>query len=115
MLASKYGCRDSLSATASALSPHPLFSTQEALFECNLIFIPHNVNNLNLHWQLAVIDVSSKAIRFYDSQGGGNRILSSILRKWLKDAAIARGLHDTAAVEWTVEDTPSDAPTQRNG
>ena len=69
--------------------------TMKLLFPVNEIFTRNEFNRLpkigenGNHWTLAVIDFPEKSFKFYDSLGGKNKDISSILKKYLNSLGIS--------------------------
>ena len=53
------------------------------LFACHQIFVPININDV--HWTLAVIDMDTKVIRYYDSMGGDGQTYLDTLKRYIAD------------------------------
>lgn len=82
------------------------------IFSLYTIFFP--INQDNVHWTLAVVNMKEKCIRYYDSLGGdGNKYLVRLLL-YLVDEHQAKKDKKMDLNGWTLEDCANDTPQQHN-
>lgn len=81
------------------------------LFEKDYILIPVH---LGMHWCLATISPSEKAIRYYDSMGGRNQECLTSLRAYIEAESLDKKKAALDTSDWTVE-CVEDIPQQMNG
>ena len=84
------------------------------IFSCNQIFIPININGT--HWTLAVIDMTNKVIRYYDSRGDAGKIYLDALRRYITDEWTHKKRTSSPAwmSEWRLIEGSSSTPQQDN-
>jgi hypothetical protein len=75
------------------------------------VFIP--INKSNNHWYLAVVFMSEKVVRFYDSISGSKTKVFQDICQWLRDEGLKLEIPAAFFEGWSSE-TPT-APKQRNG
>ena len=86
------------------------------LFKLKQVFVPINVDNSNDHWILAVIDMTCKRIRMYDSAYGTGKKYLGILKRFLDDELLKNMTTFLNERAWQlVESDPRVVPQQGNG
>ena len=86
--------------------------------EAGKVFIPINMGGGGgQHWALAVIDFAGKKLEYYDSCNYGGTFYIGVLRRFVREYAIHRGLNDLATEvdTWAVRDHGDTSPQQENG
>jgi len=87
------------------------WSKKVDLFSCSLIFVPVH---LGMHWCLAVVDMDTKEINYYDSMGGNNNRCLDALKKYLNEEHKAKKGSPLEMSEWHTN-LKKDIPQQMNG
>ena len=84
------------------------------LFSLNKVFIPINIDDT--HWTLAVIDMTNKVIRYYDSSGGAGREYLGKLLDYVKDEWTHKKRTSPPAwmSEWRLIEGSQSTPQQHN-
>ena len=81
------------------------------IFSHDLLLVPVH---LGMHWCLATIDLTEKAIRYYDSMLGNNNECLQELRKYLQDEHLDKKKSPLDLSGWKLE-MLKDIPQQMNG
>lgn len=83
------------------------------LFLCDLILVPLH---LGVHWALAVIDVTSKTVKAFDSMGQRHEDICCLLLRYIQEEHKMKKGRELDVSKWTVcSMRPSEIPQQKNG
>jgi sentrin-specific protease 1 len=84
------------------------------IFSLGKLFIPINMGGT--HWQVIVAFMQEHRIQMYDSMGRGGRESLRIVMQYIQDEhQKKKGIPLPSGDSWTLVDTSSDTPSQRNG
>lgn len=82
------------------------------IFSFDIIPIPVHVGGI--HWCMAIIRMSDKIIRYYDSMGNPNQPVLDALEKYLIEEAMDKKKMALDTTDW-VKQSVTDCPRQMNG
>jgi sentrin-specific protease 1 len=84
------------------------------IFDKEKIYFPINLDNT--HWTLAIVYITKKEIRYFDSQNGNGTTILKQLLNWVVDEAADKGKTAVQRDEWRLLDSmDQDVPQQHNG
>jgi len=81
------------------------------VFSFDQILVP--VNIANIHWALAVLDLTEKKLIYYDSLGQTSETVLENLAKWLTDESLSQHKHEQEISSWK-RCFPVNIPLQNN-
>jgi len=82
------------------------------VFEQQMLLIPVNVNNMNYHWYLVVVNIKDHTIMVLDPLGGNGRAFVALVSCWLCCEATRKRVQEHT---WTHINAPNNTPHQENG
>jgi len=81
------------------------------IFSKGKIFFPINISNV--HWTLAMADMVSKKIEYFDSLAGSGEQFTTAILRWLGDVANSNSKQFNIS-DWTINNSVDEAPRQLN-
>uniref|UniRef100_A0A0N4ZN50 ULP_PROTEASE domain-containing protein n=1 Tax=Parastrongyloides trichosuri TaxID=131310 RepID=A0A0N4ZN50_PARTI len=88
------------------------FTRKINIFDMKYVFVPINLSDV--HWCIAIIDMTKKEIRYYDSMFGKNENALQSLKEYIKTEADDKLKLNIDLNEWTAIHA-QDIPEQQNG